>query len=126
MTSEVKWYGDQLLKAIRDATSDALFVAGELLIDVAASKAPRSSGDLAESGYVSSKSKSTYRAGKNYHKEVKAKEGEVVAGFAAFYARFLELGTKNMAAKAFLRPALDETKDKLLQTIAEHARKVLK
>jgi HK97 gp10 family phage protein len=108
---------------IRDATPDALFEAGEELVRVAAAKAPRATGDLANSGYVVSESKSTYRKAPNHRQEVKAEAGMVAAGFAAFYSRFVELGTKRQPARPFLRPALDELKDKLGATVAKSVRR---
>jgi len=39
-----------------------------------------------------------------------------IVGFAgdAYYGRFIELGTKHMAAKPFLRPAIDENQRKIV------------
>lgn len=126
MATQITWHGKELLAAIRAATPDGLFAAGELLIDLAASKAPKASGDLANSGYVTGGGKSTYRNAKNHNKEIKPRDGEVIAAFAAFYAKFVELGTKTQSARPFLRPALDESRDELMRVIVSHAGKPLK
>lgn len=123
---QVTWRGKEILAALRGASPDALFAAGELLIDTAAAKAPRQSGDLAESGYVTSAERSTYKSGTNYHKEIKAKPGEVIAAFAAFYAKFVERGTKFASAHPYFRPALDESKGAMLNLFASRLGKVLK
>lgn len=116
-TVELKWFGDDLLKQIREATPDALFDGAEMLVEAAKAKVPRLTGNLAESGYAANQSKSTYRKDKRHNKEVKVKEGEAVAAFAMFYAGFIEYGTKKKAACPFLRPAMDELKSKLGETV---------
>lgn len=120
MTGRVTWHGDKLLTIIRDATPDALFAGAEELIEAAAAKAPKRSGDLASSGYVSSTEKSTYKRLNTNRKETKPlNEMTVVAGFADFKAAWYELGAENTAARPYLRPALDELKDKIGATIVE-------
>lgn len=109
----VKWYGDDLLKQIRDATPDALFEAGETYIKAAASRAPRDEGDLRDSGYVKSEKKSTYKRKKNHNREVVVSKDAVAAGFAVFYAHMVEFGTVKKAARPFIRPTIDETKAQL-------------
>jgi HK97 gp10 family phage protein len=109
----VKWFGDKLVEQINTATPDALFDGGQMLVDAAASRAPRNSGDLALSGYVATEEKTTYRRRKLHSKQAKVPKGGAVAGFAAFYARFVEYGTIKTRAKPFLRPALDELKEKI-------------
>ena len=107
----IRWYGDELLKLLREATPDALFEVGEAFIEEAASRAPRRTGTLAESGYVKSATRSTYKANKKHRKEIKLSDDETVAAaFAAFYARFIELGTRRRAARPFIRPTLDSFK----------------
>lgn len=113
----VEWFGDELLRQIREESPDAFFEAGEMLIQTAAAKVPKLSGDLANSGYVANENKSTYQAGKKNRRELKPEKGTTIAAFAAFYARFVEYGTKNKAARPFLRPTLDELKDKMGQKI---------
>lgn len=102
------WHGADLLKAIADETPEALYEGAQLLADVAASKAPRRSGDLANSAYAAGGGKSSYKSGKTYRKELTPPEGGAVMAFASFYARFIELGTRKRAAHPFVRPALDE------------------
>jgi HK97 gp10 family phage protein len=109
----VKWHGKELLEAIRESAPDGLLAGAQLLVDSAASRAPRASGDLANSGYVANENKSTYKHDKKHNKEVKPPRGAAVAGFAVFYAKFIELGTKNHPARPFLRPAFDELKEQI-------------
>jgi HK97 gp10 family phage protein len=109
----LKWHGDELLKQIREGTPDGLFAGGQMLVDAASSRAPKASGDLAQSGYVANEKKSTYRRDKKHNKEVQPPKGGAVAGFAVFYAKFVELGTKKHPAKPFLRPAFDELKEQI-------------
>lgn len=113
----VKWYGDKLLQQIREGTPDALWAGAELLRDAAVKRAPKKSGNLAESAYIGIEGRSTYRTDKRFNKEVKAPKGGAVVGFAAFYARFIEYGTSKLPARAYFRPALDELKGKIGETI---------
>lgn len=117
MPVEVKWYGDDLLKKIREGTPDGLFEGAQMLVEAAAAKAPRMTGNLAESAYVVTNKRSTYKKDKRHKKEVKVKEGQAAAAFAIFYAGFVEFGTKHKAARPFLRPAMDELKNKIGETI---------
>lgn len=127
MAGQVKWYGDKLIATIRAATPDALFEIGQELVEVARAKAPKRSGDLARSGYVTTKDKSTYQKLKTNRKEAKVTEdGVVVVGFADFKARWYEYGTEKRSARPYLRPALDELKDKIGATIVEKIGRKLK
>lgn len=121
----VTWHDDDLLKIIRDNTDEALFTAGEILLDAAVSGAPEDSGTLKASGYVATQERSSYSPGSKNNKQIKPADNEAVVGFAAFYARFLERGTRKMAARPFMRPALDHSKDTLTQKIVELLRKDL-
>lgn len=109
----VKWYGNQLLAQLEGATPDALFDGGQMFIEAASSRAPKNTGALVESAYVASETRTTYRKRKRHSRQATVPKGGVVAGFAAFYARFVEYGTKTTSAKPFLRPTLDELKDKI-------------
>jgi HK97 gp10 family phage protein len=113
MPTEVNWYGDDLLKQIRGATPDALYDGAEMLVEAAKANAPEMSGNLKESAYAATSDKSD----KRHNKEIKPKEGQAVAAFAMFYAGFREYGTRKKAATPFLRPAMDELKGKLGETV---------
>jgi len=117
MPDNLKWYGDELLKQIESGTADGLFAGGQMLIDAASSRVPVSSGDLKNSGYVATEQKTTYRHDKKHRKEIKPPKGGAVAGFAAFYAKFVEYGTSKQGAKPYLRPAFDELKSQIGETI---------
>lgn len=117
MPYQVNWHGDELLKQIRDETPEGLFAGAEMLVEAAAANAPVNTGNLKDSGYAAIPGKSTYKADKRHNKEIKVKEGQAIAAFAEFYAGFVEFGTKNKAARPFLRRALDEVKGKLGQEI---------
>lgn len=119
---KLTWHGDKLKLAIKDATPDALFEGADLLAKAAASKAPRRTGELADSGYAASENRSTYSGGSQRRKEIKPQPGTAVAAFSAFYARFVELGTRKRAARPFLRPAFDELKDRIAQAIVDSMR----
>lgn len=110
----VKWHGDKLLVELADASQEGLLEIAKELVETAADKAPRRRGDLAKSGYAAIEGASTYRKAKNYRKEIKVdRPGIAIAAFAIFYAGFQEYGTHRQAAQPFLRPALDEGRDRL-------------
>jgi HK97 gp10 family phage protein len=116
---KLTWKGREALAEIEAALPDALFAAGQQIIDVASAKAPRgATGDLRRSGYVTMQGRSTYRHAKNHRKEAKPKPGTVAVAFAVFYAGFVEYGTRKMAAHPFFRPTVDELKTRLGLTIA--------
>ncbi len=48
-----------------------------------------------------------------------------IVGFAedAYYGRFIELGTKHMSAKPFLRPALDENQRQIVDAVKARMKK---
>ena len=125
--SNLKWFGDDILKQVRQDTPEALFESAEMFIESASSKAPvGGSGDLAKSGYVASAKKSTYKADSKNRKEVKPKGEQVIAAFAVFYAKFVEYGTANTRAQPFFRPAFDELKGRMVDTAALHIKAKLK
>ena len=120
---KIKWYGAQVSKTINTATMQAIFESGEEIVKVAAGKAPRESGDLANSGYVSGAGRSTYRPNRIHNREVEGDAKTVVAGFAAFYARFVEFGTRRQPARPFFRPTVDEMKGQFEGMIVTRAKR---
>lgn len=115
---EIKWYGDDSLKAIKDNADEALFEGGEALLEAAKSRVPVRTGRLRDSGYVTTKTQSSYAHKQGYKKERKPEESGVVGiGFSAPHSHLVEFGTKKMNARPYLRPALDELKEKLGEKI---------
>lgn len=106
----MKWYGDKLLDKIVRVTDEGLYEAALEIADVAEAKAPRQTGELAESVYASSMVGSTYKHKPWWKKQKKNEPGVALAAAAAPHSHLLEFGTVKMAAKPFMRPALDETK----------------
>lgn len=114
---EITWYGDDLLTAVRLATPEVLLEGAEELIDLAAAAAPVRTGELASSAYVAN-SKRIIRRGRPHRGEIQpADEQTVVAGFSAFYARMVEFGTRHSAAKPFIRPALDNAVNTIVEKV---------
>lgn len=116
---------EQILQALEDEQDTALFVGASLILDSAKSKAPRLSGELQDSGYIATASRSTYQSGGRRRKEAKVKRGNAIVGFSAFYAGFVEVGHGAAAAKPYLRPALDESRDAATKAIGDALRKQL-
>ena len=110
---EVRWYGNDILQRIIGGSEDALYESAEEFLDDAQAKAPERTGTLKESAYVATSQRTTYRKKDSYKKQVKVPAGVVAAGFAAFYAHFVEFGTSKMAAQPFVRPALDAAREKI-------------
>lgn len=107
---DVKWFGKELLAKIVGVSESGLYSAADELLSVAQSRAPERSGELKDSGYIATSKRSTYRSKKGRIKQKPVSDGDALAGFSAFYARMVENGTSKMAARPFLRPALDEAK----------------
>ena len=101
---------DDIKAAVAGELDRAMFEGGRAVLESAESKAPRMTGDLSESGYVSTKTYTSYQGGKGKRKEVTAPKGGAAVGFSNFKALWHEMGTQKMAARPFLRPAMDERK----------------
>ena len=123
----VQWYGDDLKKLILDGADDAMFEGGQILLEGSQSKVPRFTGRLHASGYVTTKTKSTYVFRRGYKKERKPEDSGVVGvGYSAPHSHLVEFGTKNMRAKPYLRPALDELKTQIGEKIVVTWAKLIK
>lgn len=125
--AKVNWYGDKLIAVIREATPDALFEGGKLLVERAKENIHSQSGDLAKSGFVKSANKSTYVKTDVSLPQPPVSDEMVVAGFSAFYAKMVELGHPlrrggktygSVAARPFLRPAIDHYKNDIGEVVA--------
>ena len=95
-------------KMQRAVLRDALRSAARPVVASAKSKVPTRTGAL--------------KRGIAQRVSVKASgKAEAIIGFdrKQFYGRFAELGTSKMAARPFLRPALDESQQKIEQAFVE-------
>lgn len=90
----IEWYGDQFLAIVEKHGDEALFAAGEVLLREAVSNAPRRSGNLVESGYVGTRSKSTYRRRRYWRKKIYPAANTAVVAFTAPHAHLLESGRR--------------------------------
>lgn len=90
-------------KMQRGVLRDALRSAARPVVASAKSKVPVRTGAL--------------KKGIAQRVSVKTSSAEAIIGFRAkdFYGRFIELGTSKMTARPFLRPALDESQQKIEQ-----------
>lgn len=110
----VAWYGDEILQALAAEIDEAVFDAGEVLIERATAKAPRAQGTLQDSGYVATVKKSSYKTKPHHKREVRPRgDGVAVVTFSAPHAHLVEFGTVKMSAQPFFRPAFDESKEKM-------------
>lgn len=123
----VQWYGDDLEKLILDGADDAMFEGGQILLEGSQAKVPRFTGRLYASGYVTTKTKSTYVFRRGYKKERKPEDSGVVGiGYSAPHSHLVEFGTKKMRARPYLRPALDELKSQIGEKIVVTWAKLIK
>jgi len=104
---------------------DALFEGAKVVQEAAIARAPKRSGRLKRGIYAASFTKSNYKKVGKTNRGIKPKRGTAIIASGTWYGRLLEYGTKKMAAKPFLRPALDEAKDKAIETTVEYLRKKL-
>lgn len=106
---------DALLSLDREVSGAALLVAldkgADVLQGAMSSLAPRDTGELAENI-----GKEMTRLGSKRAQIAVAPEKE------AFHGIFQELGTSEMPAQPFMRPALDTTRDTIVQTVVDELR----
>ena len=154
---QVEWYGDDFLDIVHKHGDEALFGAGQIVQKAAERRAPRKTGKLVQSGYVSTPSRSTYQRRKFYRKEKAPPIGGATVGFSAPHAHLIESGRrragkfgpktgrrgsgkralkindrfvarsryKRLSSRPFLGPALEETKETMVQELAKVLRSKL-
>lgn len=91
---QIEWYGDDFLEIVRRNGDQALFAAGQIVLREASRRAPRKTGKLASSGYVSTPERSTYQRRRYYRKEKKPPPGGATVGFTAPHAHLIESGRR--------------------------------
>jgi HK97 gp10 family phage protein len=110
----------QVVAAVKNATVKALTESAIIVQDAAKSHA---SGSVDTGNLLGSISRSvdggavqgiSPPANKDGGVHVSAK-GEAVVGTNVHYGPYIEYGTYKMAAQSFMRPAMDESKDKVKQ-----------
>lgn len=95
----MEWHGDAVIASVNNAKPQALEQAAQLVSTTAKAIVPRRTGKLADSiAYV-----------------IEGEEAKV--GSDARYARFVEMGTRNMSARPYLRPSIDQNKGTIEQLI---------
>lgn len=92
---DIKWYGNEVNGTVDAAIEQFLETAALIVQGDAINRCPVDTGHLRQS----------------ITKEVKDKEARI--GTNVHYAPYVELGTVKMKAQPYLRPALDENKNKL-------------
>ena len=109
--------GEELAENLRrlgikmeEAIKPGLEKGGEIVRVDGSNRAPRRRGKLA-ADIVKSK--------------VEKNEIKVGPGKDVWYGKFPELGTSRMSARPYLRPALDENKDKINEAIRKELSKVI-
>ena len=149
---QVEWYGDDVLAVVRKHGDAALFAAGEVVQAAAEQRAPRgATGRLRGSGYVSTASRSTYKTRRYWRREKKPPAGAATVGFSAPHAHLLEGGRRKsgairprrkralridgqfrsasryrrMSSRPFLGPAIDATKESMVDALAGVLNKAL-
>lgn len=146
--TQVTWYGDDFLAVVEKYGDEALFAAGEVLEQAAERRAPRKTGRLAGSGYVSTATRSTYVKRTYWRKEQKPPKDAATVGFSAPHAHLIESGRRRAgdirprkkrgkkalrigtdlrsrsryrraSARPFLGPAIEETQTTMVEALAK-------
>jgi len=139
-----------LAESLGDAElDDILYAGGEVVLADAQARIDSRSGNLRDSGYVVTQSKTSYQAGKRRNKTRKAIKRTALVAFAARYAHMVEFGTQahiipikrskalkttendyarsaehpGAKAKPFLRPAWDATQDQVVRVVSDELRR---
>lgn len=93
---DLEWYGDQFLDIVRKYGDEALFAAGEVILDQATRNAPVGPrGNLRRSGYISTASRSTYKRRPYWRREKKPPKGGATIAFSAPHAHLVEGGRRS-------------------------------
>lgn len=141
---EITTYGDDFIRIVEKHGNEALFAAGEVVLREAIRRAPRRTGKLANSGYVATIERSTFKNKKYWRNEKKVRVGEAVIAFTAPHAHLMESGRrrrgvitprrkkalkiggsirassryKRMSSRPFVGPALEATKETMAKELA--------
>jgi HK97 gp10 family phage protein len=103
-----EWKGKELMRRMQDAQKTALEAAGIFIEGEAVVRCPVDTGNL--------RSSLTHRV----------KGNEVQVGTNVEYAAHVEMGTEKAKAQPYLRPAVDENKNKILRILKDCYSKIMK
>lgn len=101
-------------QSAEDVLQSAAEAGGKIALDDAKMRCPVDTGRLKNSLYLEKLKKSPGKA-----------DVKVSIGKNEYYGVFVELGTSKSEAKPFLRPAVDENKDRIAKAINEAVLKAL-
>jgi HK97 gp10 family phage protein len=100
------------VKVEKNFMRQAVRAGARVVVKDARKRVPKNTGNLAKSlGVVS-------RRAKNITMSVKARSGKKQKN-DGFYGRFIEFGTRKMAARPFLRPALESNVSNIIKAMAD-------
>lgn len=143
---DINLYGDEFVAIVEQYGDEALFAAGQIVLAEAGRRAPRDTGKLAQSGYVSTRSKSTYKRRAYWRREKTPPKNGATIGFTAPHAHLIESGRRKrgvirpgkgkralvingsvrggsrynrMSSRPFLGPALEASKETLANELAQ-------
>lgn len=115
----------------RRVLDQGVSAAARIIRNAASSKAPKDTGLLKRAIRIGKVRQLSFPGKSVYHvfispkvkgtRQKKGKSREIWA----FYWRFLEFGTRKMAARPFLRPAFDENREQALKAMADKFRSAL-
>jgi len=119
---DVTLYGDEFMEIVERYGDEAMFAAGSVVLADATRRAPRGrTGNLADSGYVGTRSRSTYKKRLYWRREKKAPKGGAVVGFTAPHAHLMESGRRK---RGVIRPRGDVTYQGVLRRSGKRALKI--
>jgi HK97 gp10 family phage protein len=120
VSSEIKWYGLEVVRKMREATEAGLVACALKVQGQAKLLTPVQTGRLRQS--------ISYKTNISGDGELKTDviEGEAIIGTNIFYAPFVELGTSRQKPKSYLRAGLDYVKKDLPNIFKQYYDKIMK
>lgn len=129
MSSELKWYGPEVIKKMAEATEAGLTACAMQVHGQAVSLTPVITSRLVHSLiYKVGKIKSQMGAKAQPEDEFTTEplENEAIIGTNVFYAPYVELGAAGRPPKSYLRKALDQVKGQLNDIFTKEYNRIMK
>ena len=115
---DIEFYGDEFMAIVEQYGDQAMFAAGQIVLAEAGRRAPRRTGKLAQSGYVSTRAKSTYKRRRYWRKEKLPPKNGATIGFTAPHAHLIESGRRKHGV---IRPRGDTSYQGVLRRTGKKA-----